>query len=179
MGSRNRKRIIALLALVILVVVLVGVWVTNPAKADGPPPPEDPAVTDPFFREEAPERMVECDNNVFVPLGEGGTWECPPHPAEPDANDPRVAEQLPGEVIGRQVDCPDGTVGRIINMDLETTCEEVPGAYPSLSAEQDTAGPVARTTPELTGTQYTLAGLILAIIAAGTLHMIYRKQPGQ
>ena len=141
------------------------------ASADAPPTPAP--VTDPFFREEAPERMVECGNNVFVPLGEGGTWECP-HPAEPDADDPRVQGQLPSEVIGRQVDCPDGSVGRIINSDLETTCEEVPGAYPSLSAT-----PVARTTPDWSPTQYALGIAGLLAVAAGTLYMIYRKQPGQ
>lgn len=133
------------------------------AKADGPGTPPSP--TDPYFREEAPERMVECDNNVFVPLGEGGTWDCP-------------QSQLPNEVIGRQVDCPDGSVGRIVNMDLETTCDEVVGAYPSLS-QPEASGPVARTTPDFSPGEYGLIVTGLLLTAAGTLYMIYRKQPGQ
>lgn len=44
--------------------------------------------------------------------------------AEPTA-DP--APQLPTEVIGRAVDCPDGSVGHVIGVDLSTDC---PAAAP-------------------------------------------------
>lgn len=46
----------------------------------------------------------------------------PPAPAAP------TAEQLPEEVIGRQVDCPDGQVGRVI--DAAGTVECPPHADP-------------------------------------------------
>lgn len=158
-----RKYALQIAAVAVLVLSALIIFLPS-ARADGPG--AVPAPTDPYFREEAPERMVECDNNVFVPLGEGGTWECP-------------QPQLPNEVIGRQVDCPDGSIGRIINMDLETTCDEVPGAYPSLSAVTESAPPVARTTPDFSPVEYGLILAGLLAVGAGTLYMIYRKQPGQ
>lgn len=159
-----RKYALQIAAVAVLLLSALLIFLPS-AKADGPI--SEPTPTDPYFREEAPERMVECGNNVFVPLGEGGTWECP-----------SGQEQLPGEVLGRQVDCPDGSVGRIINMDLETTCEEVPGAYPSLS-QPEVSAPVARTTPDFSPGEYGLIVAGLLLTAAGTLYMIYRKQPGQ
>jgi hypothetical protein len=159
-----------LLQVAVLVISVMGVLFAclPSASADGPGAPAP--VTDSFFREEAPERMVECADNVFVPLGEGGTWECP-HPAEPDADDPRLGQQLPEEVIGRQVDCPDGSVGRVIDVEFNTTCDELE----SPSAATTVFGDEFR----LSSSQMTLAAMGLIFTAAGTLYMIYRKQPGQ
>lgn len=105
--------------LVLLAALALGsLWLFIPsASADAGPPP------DPTFREEAPERQVECDNNVFVPMGEGGTWDCPP-----------TGEQLPEERIGRAVDCPDGSVGYIIDVEGNVDCQSPqvipPGTIP-------------------------------------------------
>ncbi len=129
-----RKYALQISAVAVLLLSALIIFLPS-AKADGPGAPATP--TDPYFREEVPPRMVECADNVFVPMGEGGTWECPP----------AVQEQLPSEVIGRQVDCPDGSVGRIINMDLETTCDEVDGAYPTV-IPTPTATPTAEPTVE-------------------------------
>lgn len=185
MLNRKRKRIFVAVAVALLLGLLIVLLSTSSAKADGPPSPEvpvvtDPAVTDPCFRQdpECYNPEVECAENIFVPLNPDGTWTCPPrHDAEPDPDDPRLGEQLPSEVIGRQVDCPDGSVGYIIDIDLNTNCEEVPGEYPVLSettppATASEVSDIRRINPF----QYGLVAVGLVLTAAGALYMIFKKQ---
>lgn len=48
-----------------------------------------------------------------------------PAPA-PVVEAPEVAEQLPEEVIGRQLDGPDGSLCTVVDADLTTVCEPTP-----------------------------------------------------
>lgn len=115
MSNRNRNRMIVLAAFVILAAVLVIVLNTASSKADGPPDETvatDPAVTDPCFRQDIEcydQTEVECDDNVFVPLNADGTWTCP-------------GEQLPEERIGRAIDCPNGQVGYVTDVEGHILC---------------------------------------------------------
>jgi hypothetical protein len=88
--------------LVTLFLVLLGAYIftaCGPASADEVPA-DDPAITDPSFRQEAPERYIECEDGSVVLLGEGGTSVCPEStgPMEPDA--PPVSDSTATEEEG-------------------------------------------------------------------------------
>jgi hypothetical protein len=109
----NRRRRTSTIVIVLLFLALFSVytiWTATGSRADGPPSdiPATPS-DDPCFRQD-----IECYDGV---------------PVQP---------QLPEEVIGRLIDCPDGSVGRLVDVELHNTCSKDVPAEP---LEAQSVGP--------------------------------------
>jgi hypothetical protein len=144
MYRRKRTVTLVLLFAVLLAGLIFILWNFGDAKADGPPSP-DPVTT-------ATPTTDPCFRT------------------DPECYD-QVQEQLPEEVIGRQIDCPDGSVGRIVDVDGNNTCSsEVP--TPPLDAS--TTPRVSKPTDTDIFATGALAGGIVVAIALSLVYFAFR-----
>lgn len=90
----------------------VAVATKAPTSASAPAPARRPAP--------APPRATSAAPSAPAPAPVAATSS--PAPAPAPAADPVVTPQDPSEVIGRQIDCPDGSVGVVVDADLTVVC---------------------------------------------------------
>lgn len=148
MYRRKRTTTLVLIFLMLLAALVFVLWTTGSSRADGPPS-DDPIVTtpatptdDPCFRQD-----IECYDDV------------------------PVQQQLPEEVIGRQIDCPDGSVGRIVDVEGHNTCSK---EIPAEPLEANVASPGRHFSEPDVFAYGALSGAIVGLIISTLTYLAFK-----